>query len=236
MFTAEQRTQLVRGAAEWDIILSDAVVDRFERFAIMLDAANAQFNLTRIAPNDIVTLHFLDSLALCAVLTPEPETRLIDVGTGAGFPGLPLAIVFPELQVTLLDSTRKRLDFLDSVIAELGLSQAQTLHGRAEELGRDALRRESYDLVTARAVARMPTLAGWLLPLARPGGLTVAYKSRDAGVEIEAARPQIGAMGGKIERVADVLLPGAEIVRKLALIRKVRHTPLRPVRSRAGHQ
>jgi 16S rRNA (guanine527-N7)-methyltransferase len=228
MFSVVQRGQLAEGAAHWGIDLSEPTLDRFARFADMLTEANTRFNLTRVRQEDIVTLHFLDSLALAAVAFPPTGAHLIDVGTGAGFPGIPLALAFPELRVTLLDSTRKRLTFLDGVIQTLDLPQVQTLHGRAEELARDARWRERYDIVTARAVAKMTTLADWTLPLTRLGGLAVAYKSREADVEIEAARPQIGSLGGKIERIADVLLPGndgTEIARKLVLIRKVRSTP-----------
>jgi 16S rRNA (guanine527-N7)-methyltransferase len=222
MFSDEQRSQLKQGATVWGLDFTPTTLDRFARYAELLEEANAQFNLTRVRPEDVVTLHFLDSLALASVWRPTAGLHLMDVGAGAGFPGIPLALAFPELNVTLLDSTQKRLKFLDAVIQALGLTQVTTLHGRAEELGRDARWRERYDLVTARAVAKMSTLAEWTLPLVRQGGVAAAYKSREAGVEIEAARPQIGSLGGKIEQIADVVLPGADIARKLVLIRKVR--------------
>ncbi len=234
MFTAEQRAQLAQGAQRWGIVLEADVLDRFARFADLLAEGNRQMNLTRIAPEDIVALHFLDSLALASLFTPAAGARLLDVGAGAGFPGLPLALAFPELQVTLLDSTRKRLAFLDRVLVELGLTNAQTLHGRAEEIGRDSRYHEQYDLVTARAVAKMETLVPWLLPLVRPGGMAVVYKSRSADEEIAAAASGLAALGSVLERVADVTLPDTGIVRKLALLRKQRSLPLSS--SRPAHR
>ncbi len=231
MFTEAQRAQLQAGAKEWGIDLDAQALDRFGRFAELLEEGNQRLNLTRIAPDEVVPLHFLDSLSPAAVLTPSPGAHLLDVGTGAGFPGVPLALAFPPLRVTLLDSTRKRLAFLDAVIAELGLTNAQTLHGRAEEIGRDPRHREQYEFVTARAVAKRETLAAWLLPLVRPGGVAVAYKSRAAGEEIAAAAPIIASLGGALEPITEVTLPGTDIARKLVLLRKIRSTPLRAPRA-----
>ena len=187
----------------------------------MLTEANRSLNLTRVPPDEFVTLHFLDSLSLAAALSPRPGDRLIDVGTGAGFPGVPLALAYPELSVTLLDGTRKRLDFIDSAIAELAISNARTLHGRAEDISRQSTHRCGYDIATARAVAKLPHLAGWMLPLVRPSGHAVAYKSQDVDAETEDARPAIARLGGTVERVVEVALPESQIVRKLIILDKL---------------
>ena len=220
MFSDAQREQLRSGAAVWGLKLEEATVDRFARFADLLEVANARLNLTRVPPAETATLHYLDSLALAAVLTPKPGSTLLDVGTGAGFPGLPLALAYPHLQVTLMDGTRKRLNFLDESISTLGLTNVRTLHGRAEEIARLPAHRQAYDLVTARAVAKMPQLVQWLLPLVRTGGLAVAYKSQDTDLEVAEAESVLNGLGGKWERVVEVALPGTEIVRKLVLIKR----------------
>jgi len=214
--------QLNQGGRELGIALDPAVTAKFVRFAELLEEGNRHLNLTRVPPEEVATLHFLDSLLLVAVFKPDSGARLLDVGTGAGFPGMPLALVFPEIDVTLMDSTRKRLGFLDGVLADLGISNARTLHARAEELARDPRHRERYDYVVARAVAPMSTLAGWLLPFVRPGGVAVAYKSRDILAEVDAARTTIGNLGATVEKIQEVPLPGTDIVRNMIVLRKSR--------------
>lgn len=207
------------GAAELGLVLDDDAIARFARFAATLADANQRTNLTRIDPAEYVALHFLDSLAIAAAWRPGGDEHLIDVGAGAGFPGIPLAIAFPRLHVTLLDGTRKKLDFVDSVIAELGLTNATTVHGRAEEIGRQSTQRGMYDIAVARAVARLPRLAGWLLPFVRPGGIAVAYKSGAAENEVEEARPAIERAGVQVHE-RRVSLPGTGIERTLVIMRK----------------
>ena len=218
--------QIIQGAQAFGLVLESATASRFQRFACLLDEGNRQLNLTRIKPEDVVTLHFLDSLALAAIHRPASGARLLDVGTGAGFPGVPLALAFPELEVTLMDSTRKRLAWLDGALADLKLKNAHTLHSRAEELAQNGAHRERYDLVTARAVAPMATLAGWLLPFVRPGGIAVAYKSQDIAAELVQMQPILKAQGAVLEQVAEISLPNTDIVRKLVILRKQHSVPL----------
>jgi 16S rRNA (guanine527-N7)-methyltransferase len=154
----------------------------------------------------------------------EVET-LIDVGTGAGFPGIPLKIVFPHLRVVLLDSLRKRVDFLKDLIRELGLDQVEAIHGRAETVARESVYREQFDLATARAVARLPVLAEYCLPFVRVGGWFVAMKGPEAGKELEEAEGALRKLGGGDVSKEDLLLPAGKGERKLLIIRKQSPTP-----------
>jgi len=224
--------QLVEGAAGLGLTLTDRQIEQFVRYAALLEEWNARMNLTRIPPDQVVPLHFLDSLALCRAVDLRAGGRLIDVGTGAGFPGVPLKIAFPALSLTLLDSTRKRLVFLDTVLRQLDLPGAITLHARAEEAGRAAPHREAYDYAAARAVARLNVLAEWLLPLIRVGGAALALKSADVQKEIAEAEGAVTRLGGVVEKIVSVVLPGVGIERKIVVLRKTRRTP--PRYPRAG--
>ena len=192
------------------------------RYALLLVEKNKVMNLTAITePADIARLHFLDSAALLTLADFRDKT-VADVGTGAGFPGLPLRIVEPSIRLTLLDALNKRVEFLKEVCGDLGLTDVECVHARAEEFAAD--RRESFDLVTSRAVAALPLLCELCLPLVKVGGYFVSMKSVDAGAELDSAAHAIEVLGGTVERVADYDIPGTEVRHRAILIKKVRET------------
>ena len=192
------------------------------RYADLLVEKNKVMNLTAITePADIAALHFLDSAALLT-LADFRGKAVADVGTGAGFPGLPLRIVEPSIRLTLLDAQNKRIEFLKEVCGDIGLADVECVHARAEEFAAD--RRESFDLVTSRAVAALPLLCELCLPLVKVGGYFVAMKSVDAGAELDAAAHAIEVLGGAVERIADYDIPGTEVRHRAILIKKMRET------------
>ena len=187
---------------------------------------NQRMNLTSItAPEEIAVKHFLDSLTLTKVVSHFDGLRLIDVGTGAGFPGLALAIAFPSLEVTLLDSTAKKLRFIESVREELRLNNVRTLHARAEDAGRNKLHRARYDIAVARAVARLPVLMEYLLPLAKTGGQVIAMQGMTAYDDANSAAKAIEALGGELFSIEEVLLPTLDNPRYLLVVDKIKKTP-----------
>jgi 16S rRNA (guanine527-N7)-methyltransferase len=219
-------------AAAWGIALAPQQVERFERYSTLLLQANAQLNLTRItAPDEIATRHFLDSLR-CALSWGEPPHRLIDIGSGAGFPGVPLKILHPEIQLTLVESTGKKAAFLRRLASDLGLDGVTVLAERAETLGRLPAHREQYDLVTARAVAELRVLAELCLPLCRVGGRFLAPKGAQPEAEVATAARAIEMLGGAQARIEPVHIPGVE-PRTLVVIDKIAATPAQYPR-RAG--
>ncbi len=192
-------------------------------FADLLLKKNEVMNLTAITdPKDVAALHLLDSLTLLTA-ADFANKRLIDVGTGAGFPGLPIAIACPDCQVTLLDSLGKRVDFLQEVCAALSLSNVTCVHARAEEYVQSC--REQYDIAASRAVAELRTLSELCLPYVKPGGLFLAMKSVSAEEELTAAQPAIRLLGAQTERIIDYPLPSTEITHRLIVLRKRTPTP-----------
>lgn len=203
--------------------LSAEAAPALAEYARRLEEKNQVMNLTAITdPAQVAALHFLDSAALLT-LTDLREKSLVDVGTGAGFPGLVLRILEPSLRLTLLDAQRKRLDFLGEVCNALGLEDVERIHSRAEDFA--AQRRETFDLAASRAVAALPVLTELCLPLVKPGGAMLAMKSVDCGQELNSAARAIRLLGGGVERTMDYALPGTDVVHRLIVIRKLQKTP-----------
>ena len=203
--------------------LSTEGIPSLIRYADLLVEKNKVMNLTAITePGDIATLHFLDSVAMLT-LADLKEKKMADIGTGAGFPGMPLRIVEPSIRLTLLDSLNKRIDFLKEVCDDLGLSDVECIHGRAEEFA--VGHRESYDIVTSRAVANLQMLSELCLPLVKVGGYFLSMKSVDSEQEVNDTKNAIKTLGGRIEKVVDYTIPGTEVQHRLIFIKKIQETP-----------
>ena len=208
------------------IRLTDIQKRQFDRYYELLIEWNRVMNLTGITEYDEVNLkHFTDSLTIVRIKDMENVSTLIDVGTGAGFPGIPIKIAFPHIEVTLLDSLNKRIKFLDQVVEELDLKDVVTLHGRAEDFAKKEEYREKFDLCASRAVANLSTLSEYCLPFIKKGGCFVSYKSADSDEEIQQSEKALDILGGKIERVDKFVLPGSDMGRALVMIEKVKNTP-----------
>lgn len=200
-------------------------LERFHKFYQLLIEWNKVMNLTGITEyEDVVEKHFVDSLSIIKAIDLSGIHTVIDVGTGAGFPGIPLKIAFPHLRVVLLDSLNKRIKFLDKVISQLGLTEIRTIHGRAEEYARKEEYREQFDLCVSRAVANLSTLSEYCLPYIQVGGIFVPYKSGEIDDEVEQSKKAVRILGGNIKDVMKFELPGTDIHRSFVLIHKEKHT------------
>ena len=211
-------------AKKLKLVLNDKQLENFYKYMLILLEWNEKINLTAITePEEIITKHFIDSLT--AVKYIENGSNIVDVGTGAGFPGIPLAISNDSLNITLVDSLNKRINFLNDVREKLNLNNTIAIHNRAEELGKNKQYREKYDIAISRAVARLNILVEYLLPTVEVGGKCICMKGPDCKDEIEEAKKAIEVLGGKIEKVEDFYLPDTDIKRTIIIINKIKNTP-----------
>ena len=214
------------------IKITDVQCDKLYRFYEMVIEKNKVMNLTAITDyEEFVIKHFVDSLMIAKVMDMTMPMTVLDIGTGAGFPGVPIKIVYQETKVLLLDSLNKRLNFLNEVIAELGLKDITTIHSRAEELQAKGEYRENFDLCVSRAVSALPTLSEYCLPYVKLGGKFVAYKATGADEEIEASKTAIRVLGGEIKETAHFTIKDTDYTRVLISIEKIKNTPKKYPRS-----
>lgn len=218
-------TQFENDLEKLNIHLNDEQINQFLVYYEMLVERNKFVNLTAITEfDDVMKKHFVDSVSLIQAYDVNKPVSVIDVGTGAGFPGLALKIAFPELKITLLDSLNKRIAFLDDVICKLNLKGVETIHGRAEDYAKPGKLRENFDLCVSRAVANLSTLSEYCLPFVKVGGYFISYKSERISEEIKAAEKAISILGGQVNKQIEFTLPDSDIYRNLFVIQKIKAT------------
>lgn len=218
--------KLVNICNKINIEISDDQINCFEKYYELLIEKNKVMNLTAITDKeDVIVKHFIDSIALIPYLKDKGininnKLKIIDIGTGAGFPGLPLKIMMPDVKFTLLDSLNKRVSFLNEVIDELKLKDIEALHGRAEDYASDNKYREKYDICVSRAVANLSTLSEYCIPFVKEDGFFISYKAGESEEEINNSKNAIKILGGKINKVEEFVLPGTDVSRVFVFIRK----------------
>lgn len=215
---------LEKKAKKIEVVLNVKQIRKFFDYYLLLIEWNEKMNLTAITEvNDVILKHFIDSLTICKYI-PQ-NAKIIDVGTGAGFPGIPIKIYREDTQITLLDSLNKRVLFLQEVINKLDLKSIEAIHGRAEEIARNNKYREKFDVVTSRAVANMSTLAEYMIPFIKTEGLCIMMKGSDYKEELEKSQRAIKLLGAELKNVEEFLLPDSDINRSVILLDKVKSTP-----------
>lgn len=213
--------KFTNGVKDLEITLTDKQLNQFLIFYKMMVEKNKFVNLTTITEfEEVVEKHFLDSLCLIKSVDLGQPLKILDLGTGAGFPGIPLKIAFPQLEIILMDSLNKRVLFLQDVISELSLTKISALHGRAEEIARKPEYREQFDICVSRAVANLSTLSEYCIPFVKQGGLFISYKSGEIDEEVSHAKKALHLLGSEIQEVEKFVLPGTEIWRSFVKIKK----------------
>lgn len=220
--------QLRKKAEILGISLTEQQCQEFQKYYEYLIEKNKVMNLTGITEKEeVIDKHFIDSLGLAVKMDLTKPLTVLDLGTGAGFPGIPLKIAFPNLTITLLDSLNKRIKFLDEVIDLLELTGIETIHGRAEDYAKPGKLREQFDLCVSRAVANLSSLSEYCIPYVKEGGYFIPYKSGNIDEELKKAGHAIGMLGGKVESVEEFQIPGTDIERTFVKIKKRKATPKR---------
>ena len=215
--------ELENVAKQIEIELTKKKIEKFYNYMNLLLEWNEKINLTAIIePREVILKHFVDSLTIAKYI--KDDEKLIDVGTGAGFPGIPLSIVKENTDIVLLDSLNKRINFLEEIKQNLKLKNITTIHGRAEEFGKNKKEREIYDIATSRAVAPLNILLEYLLPLVKVGGKAICMKGSNIE-EIENAKNALEILGGKIEKIEEITLPNSDIKRNIIIVKKIKNTP-----------
>lgn len=208
------------------IEISEDKLEKFYKYMLLLIEWNKMINLTAIIePEDIIIKHFIDSLTISKYI--KNEHRIIDIGTGAGFPGIPISILKDKCNIVLMDSLNKRINFLNEVIVECGLQKTKTVHARAEEMAKDKLHREMYNIATSRAVANMAVLLEYMLPFVEVGGYAICMKGVNIQDEIQSCKKALEILGGEIVQIDNFQLPGTDFGRNIVVVKKVKKSPVK---------
>lgn len=214
------------GIKDLNFNIDNKIIEKFKNYSSLLLEWNEKMNLTAVTnPAEISVKHFLDSIAPLSVIDLKKDSKIIDVGTGAGFPGIPIKIIREDLNFTFMDSLNKRINFLKEVSKQINLEKVEFIHSRAEEAGKDKNYREKYDYAVSRAVANLKVLCEYCIPFVKIGGFFISFKQFEVENEIDEAKAMIGTLGGKIADIKEISIPQSDIKRKIIVIEKIKETP-----------